>query len=115
MRCVRVEAQKRALTFQEVLLEYASAQVKATRGGITLVGSSTNGQVSTVLPNAGEGLSPLSYAEMISDLLDRYDDSKAALIEEGNATPKDAEIVDRLLQFLIAVTETLPDFSGLQI
>jgi hypothetical protein len=115
VRCVRAEAQKRALTFLEVLTEYASAQVKATRGGITLIGSTGNGQASTLLPNAGEGLTPVAYAEMISDVLDRYDDSRAALIEGGTADPTDPQIVDRLLQFLIPVTEVRPDFSSMQL
>jgi hypothetical protein len=111
LRCVKIDAAQRGKSIADVLTEYAIAQVKQTKYGITLVSSNTNGQLTNLLPHAGEGLTPVGYAEMISDLLDRYDEGKQALIDGGTASPTEQQIYDQVMAFLVPITEVRTDFS----
>lgn len=113
LRCVKADAAARALTLLAVLEEAATAQVKKTAGGITLISGSGNGHSYNILPNAGAGLTPLDFAEMLSDIMDRYDAAVVALTVEGEDAPTEAEIYTEIMRTLIAVNEVGSDFSGM--
>lgn len=107
-----MDAAARALTIADVLAECATAQVKKTAGGITLIAGSGNGHSYNILPNAGEGLTPLNFAEMLSEILDKYDDAKAALTVDDVA-PAEPAIYEEIMRTLVSVREVGADFSGM--
>lgn len=110
LRVVKADAAARNLSLDSVLLEYATAQVKATKGGVVVLSTSTNGQSFTFAP-PGEGLDPEAFTEMVSDLLDRYDTAKATLADGGNSTPSLDQIYDSMMAVLFPITEVRTDFS----
>jgi hypothetical protein len=114
LRCVKIDAGARSIGVLTVLTELATAQVKNTAGGIFLTASQGNGQLYNVLPNAGEGLNPVSWAELIEEILTRWEDATAALINEDSIpAPNDEQIYAEVFSKLNAATEVAADFSGM--
>jgi len=84
----------------DALNTLADARFTDTKSGRVVVGTSSSGHsVEFAAPGAGT-LSPESLAELVSDLLDRYD---AALVELGG-TPTDAQIYATMLGRLTRIT-----------
>lgn len=60
------------------------------------------------------GITPEQAAALCSWLIDLHDESRAVLVEAGDASPTDAEILAQMLTALVPVHPVLIDRSGVQ-
>lgn len=112
LRGLQWDAEAGSLTLAAVLKSAAQARLSETSSGLVLTGTAGNGHtVSFALPATnGLSLSSESVAEMISDLLDRYDAAIAVL----GGTPTDAQIFSEMLAQLVPIRSVTDDFSQLR-
>lgn len=108
LRGLKWDAEAASSTLTAVLKSAAQARLTETAKGKVLIATAANGHTTTfALPQNGASLTPQCAAEMISDLLDRYDKAVATL----GGTPTDAQIFAEMMAMIEPVRETLEDFS----
>jgi hypothetical protein len=109
VRIALKSAQEAGDTLLSVLMASAQSRIDATQSGKVLVASSVNGHSHTwQIPS---DFSPQDAAEMVSEILDRYDEAKAKLVADGTTSPTDQQIYDELMDKLQPVKSISPDFS----
>lgn len=94
-------------------IEAASdARVVNAGGGKVLSMNQGNGhEVRFSFP---EGFNTTDSLELLSEIQDRYEEAKAALIDGGNATPTDSQVGADMLDKLRPVRSIAKDYSGLR-
>lgn len=101
------------LSLSDTLMDLATGSYTETSKGKFITGSSAAGRtVSFQVPPAGRGLTQLEVAEIISELLDLYDETRAALVAYGTASPTDAQIYAEMMDRLQQRRVVRSDFSG---
>ncbi len=100
-------------TLLDALKDLAKAALKKTQNGKALVATSGNGHSATY--EVSKDFSPTDAAELASELLDRYDEAKAALIAAGTASPTDAQINAEMLDNCTRVDEIGADYWHLRL
>lgn len=96
----------------DTLKAAAQARLEGTQKGKVLIATSGNGHSSTFqIPS---DFTPSDAADLVSEILDRYDESKVKLIADGNATPTDEQIFGEIMDKLHAVKSLGNDFSNLR-
>lgn len=103
-------AQDSGKSLYDVLKTAAQARLSETERGKFLVSTAANGHSAEW--EVPRDLSPQSIVELLSQLLDRYDEAKAYLIAEGTASPTDQQIHDEMLEKLKAVRSYRHDFTN---
>lgn len=99
------------ITLAAALKAAAQAQLVQTSTGLALIATSGNGHSTTFsLPVSGRGAVPQEIAEMIEDLLTRYDAAVATL----GGTPSDDAIFTEMMAMLQAVTEVSNDYRNMR-
>lgn len=102
-----------SLSFQNFLLAQASAAFTQTSTGkYVSVTQAANRRVEFEIPPPGRGVTTYEIAELVSQLLDLYDQSKAALISAGISAPTDQQIYDEMLDRSQPRKVVRADFSG---
>lgn len=100
-------------TLIDALKDLAKAALRKTKNGKILVSTSGNGHVSNW--EVSQDFTPTDAAELASELLDRYDEAKAALIAAGTASPTDAQINAEMLDNCTRVDEIGADYWHLRL
>lgn len=95
------------------LKELARARLDETQRGRVLVSTSGNGHSSTY--EIPKDLSATDVVGMISQLIDRYEEAKAKLIEDGTASPTDTQIFDEMMAKLHPIRSVASDFRDLRV
>jgi hypothetical protein len=93
-----------------VLLSEAERLDKITGSGTYISATSAAGRA--VQKGLIPGRGPSESEEIISELLDLFDECEAALISADIATPTDAQIFAEMKSRLVPVTEATTDWSG---
>ena|SRR5258706_8967800 len=111
LRDFKRQADAKSITLLEALLLILSAPVVTVQKGRILI-SASSGEV-TASFSTSIGLSQAQLMDVVSELIDRYEQAKADLISEGNATPTDAQIYARELDDLRAIKGYTSNFLWL--
>lgn len=91
------------------------ASLPSSVAGVGAVRSSSGNGHAVEFFGANEGAVSLSdSASLYSELLDIYDQARAALISSGIATPSDSQIYEEMMDRLRNVTVECADFSGIR-
>lgn len=103
------------MSFYDAAVEIAAKRWTETQGGKAIQSASANGQsVIFTLPSPnGSGMSPQDSAELMEEILSRFDAAKEALISAGTPEPTESAILTELLAMLQPCHEVMPDFSQL--
>ena len=110
LRSVDRDRLSSGLSLQAALLALSDARFADTKDGRQIIGTATNGHsVEFSDPTRGV-LTPVGLAELVSDLIDRYD---SAVVELGG-TPTDAQIAACMLERITRVTSYLSRFPNLR-
>ena len=97
----------------ESLNALAFGSFKATSTGRYVTSTSAaNRTVTFSIPPAGRGLTSTEVGELLSQLLDLYDQSEDALISAGITSPTDAQIYTEMMDRLIPRRVVRSDFSS---
>lgn len=88
----------------------AKGQLLETSTGKTLVGASANGH--DYEWEIDRSISPSDVAEMIEELITRYEEAVAYLDDNGNDSPTDTQIYTEMAKHLKAVRSIVYDFGG---
>lgn len=104
-------------SLSEVLNSLALGSYKANSAGKFISSSAaSNRKVEFIVPPAGRGLTPSEIGEVLSQLLDLYDEAKAALVSVPIATPTDAQIfaemMDRMKPRRLVRADHTGSYSG---
>ncbi len=89
-----------------------AAVVSSVTAGGTVLEVSANGRTTKLAAPGEFGLSGSDVAELIGDLLDRYDQARADLIAAGTASPSDTAIYTQMLANLVLVLSSTPQFTS---
>lgn len=101
-------ADEKGETLCDSLKALAKARVESSQGGKVLIATSGNGHSSSwQIPR---DMSPSEAAELVGEVIDRYDEAKAAL----TGSPTDAQIITEMLAKLRPINNITNDFSGLR-
>ena len=115
LRKLSWDAEKKGQSLADVLKSAAIASIQDSGAGLVLVATTAQGHnVTYAMPPEGRGYSPSQISEAIEELLTRYDAAVAALIDGGNPTPTDAQILAEMLALMVAITEVYSDFTDLR-
>lgn len=115
LRKLSWDAEKKGQSLADVLKSAAIASIQDSGSGIVLLATTVQGHnVTYAMPPEGRGYSPSQISEAIEELLTRYDAAVAALIDGGNPTPTDAQILTEMLALMVAITEVYSDFTDLR-
>ena len=96
----------------DLLKAATKARIKQTESGKVLVATTGNGHQSNW--QLTDDFNPTDAVDLVSDIRDRYEEAKAKLIADGDASPTDAEIVTEILDKLRAVRSVASDFTNLR-
>lgn len=102
-----------AETLLATLESAEDARVDRVEGGKVLIATAGNGHSASY--SIPEDFTTTDALELISDIRDRYEEAKAALIEDGTANPTDQQIHDEILDKLQRVDQYAGDFSNLRV
>lgn len=95
-------------TLADVLKALAQASYASTKAGeVKVITGASVGSVQYSLPQNGRGLTPETAAELIGEMLDRYDKA----VSDLGGTPSDDAIYAEMMANLMPVRRTRPDFS----
>ena len=115
LRGLYAEATRLGLGLEAALTAAVGVNYSATKTGKVIIATGAAGRtVQFMLPSSG-GLTPVEIGELVSDLFDLFDSSKAALISAEIASPTDAQIFAEMKARLQPVTESRSDFMGLRV
>ena len=115
LRGLYTEATRLGLGFEAALTAAVGVNYAATKTGKVIIATGAAGRtVQFMLPSSG-GLAPVEIGELVSDLFDLFDSSKAALISADIASPTDAQIFAEMKARLQPVTEFRTDWSGMRV
>lgn len=96
-----------------VLKAAAKARFEATATGKVLVSTSGNGHASSF--SIPDEFTAIDAAEMVSELLDRYDEARSKLVNDDDIdSPTDTQIKDEMMEKLVAVRGFEYDFDGIR-
>lgn len=102
-------AQEAGSTLFSQLKSAAQARFQSTATGKILIATAANGHSHNwQIPNY---FTPQDAAELIEELITRYEEARAALIAGGTASPTDQQIYDELMDQLQPVRSVARDFS----
>lgn len=94
-------------TLLAALQAMASGVVSVTTASGGIISTSANGH-SVTFDRVTSGNSQMDYAANAGELRDLYQNSKAALISAGDASPTDTEIFDEMMDRLQSIREYGP-------
>jgi hypothetical protein len=100
-------------TLYNTLMAAAVARIENTSGGKVLISTAGNGHTNTFeIPS---GFTAVDAAELVSELMDRYDEAKSKLINDDDIdNPTDQQIHDEIMDKLRPVRSVTHDFSGIR-
>lgn len=109
VRVALKNAQDAGDKLSNVLIAYGVARIQATSTGKILVATSANGHSHNwQIPSE---FNTQDAADLVSEILDRYDEAVAKLIADGTDSPTDQQIYDEIMDKLQAVRSYASDFS----
>jgi hypothetical protein len=100
------------IALESQLKAVCRAKIAASADGKTLISFAANGHQYQY--ETAKGMRPEAVAAFTSWLYDLYVESRAVLVEAGDASPTDAEILDRMLTAVVPVHAVLIDRSEVQ-
>lgn len=105
-------AQADATTILALLQTLADARIEGAQKGKVLVGTAGNGHQSTFqIPS---DFTPSDAIDLVSEILDRYDEARTKLIADGTASPTDTQIHDEIMAKLRPVRSIARDYFNLR-
>lgn len=112
VRLVRRHCEETQRPLQDHLLDLAEQRFAETQRGKIVIGTSGNGRATTL--QIPEDFTPLDASELVAEVLNRYDEARAALIAAGTASPTDAQICAEILDHLHPVDHYESTFSNIR-
>ena len=101
------------LPLSEFLLAQASTTFTQTSSGKFVSSTmAANRKVDFIIPPPGRGVTSYEIGELISQVLDLYDQSKAALVSAGITSPADQQIYNEMLSRSEPRRVVRAEFSG---
>ena len=95
----------------DALKAASQTQFKHTSSGKNLIQVSANGHYYTF--DIPQDSNPADIAELLDELLTRYDEAEEYLIEEEDIeTPTDTQLFNEMMRCLVAVSSVTFDFGG---
>lgn len=99
------------------LLDFLTAQASASftqtsTGKFVSSTMAANRKVDFIVPPPGRGVTAYEISELVSQILDLYDQSKAALVSSGISAPADAQIYAEMLDRSQPRKVVRAEFSG---
>lgn len=112
VRSILWASQESGESFLDTLRTASKARLEGSLKGKVLIATSGNGHASTF--QIPPDFTPSDAADLVSEILDRYDEARAKLVADGQSSPTDQQICDEIMDKLLAIRSSGNDFRGLR-